>query len=392
MRITEVKSFLLNKPRDLHIVKIETDEGIYGIGEGGCSTRELAQDGAVKHFREFLIGMDPMRIEHIWQVCYRSAYYEGGRVLTGALAAIDMALYDIVGKKLGVPVYQLLGGQCRDRVYGFITLGGLGEKDCAARTEAAIEEGWQAIRYSPADGVIPRALRSHVGVEDTTNIYEARESMAATTERFTEMWDKSPRRIAFGIDYHHRLSVAEAAQFCQMLPRGSMAFLEEPIRNENPDAYAQLRTMTDVPFAIGEEWPSKWAALPYIERGLANFARVDICCIGGITEAMKVAGLCEAHYIDMMPHNPIGPVCTAATIHMAMAVNNLTWVEVIPAFNEGGSDIFPEMLERTGPFYPAPTKPGLGVTFDEAAAGKYHMDTLYGHPHLQRPDGSYTNW
>ena len=101
MRITEVKSFVLSKPRDLHIVKIETDAGIYGIGEAGCSTREWAQDGMVMHFRDFLIGMDPMRIEHIWQKCYRGAYYEGGRVITGTLAAIDMALYDIVGKKTG---------------------------------------------------------------------------------------------------------------------------------------------------------------------------------------------------------------------------------------------------------------------------------------------------
>jgi galactonate dehydratase len=111
MRITEIKSFILSKPRDLHIIKIETDEGIHGIGEAGCSTRELGQDGVLKHFREFLIGMDPMRIEHIWQICYRGAYFEGGRIITGTLSAIDIALYDIVGKKLGVPVYQLLGGR-----------------------------------------------------------------------------------------------------------------------------------------------------------------------------------------------------------------------------------------------------------------------------------------
>ena len=198
--------------------------------------------------------------------------------------------------------------------------------------------------------------------------------------------------MPLGIDYHHRMSVAEAAQFCQMIPKGSMAFLEEPIRCETPEAYEQLRAMTDVPFAIGEEWPSKWAALPYIERGIANYARVDVCCIGGLTEAMKVAGWCEAHYIDLMPHNPIGPVCTAATIHYAAAVNNLTWVEVVPRFNQGATDIFPEMLQRNGTHYPLPQKPGLGVEFDEEAALQYPMDDVYEHPHLERPDGSYTNW
>lgn len=391
MKITEVKSFLLAKPRDLHIVKIETDAGIYGIGEAGCSTREYGQDGVLKHFREFLIGMDPMRIEHIWQVCYRGAYYEGGRIITGTMAAIDMALYDIVGKKLGVPVYQLLGGACRERIYGFVTVGSLSEPECDDRVRAAVEEGWPAIRFSPADPIIPRALRADIAKEDLSNVFNARSSMAATAERFTEVWKATDKRVALGIDYHHRLSVAEAAQFCQMIPRGILSFLEEPIRNENPDAYAVLRTMTDVPFAIGEEWASKWAALPYIERGLTNFARVDVCCIGGLTEAKKVAGWCEAHYIDLMPHNPIGPVCTAATLHYAASINNFTWVEVVPKFNEGASDVFPEMPRRRGTYYDLPARPGLGVEFDEDAALKYPLE-IYEHPHLQRPDGSYTNW
>ena len=119
MKITAIKTFPLKVARDIFLVKVETDEGIYGLGEGGCSSRELAEAAAVDHFSQFLIGMDPMRIEHIWQKCYRSNYHEGGRVLTGAISAIDIALWDIMGKKLGVPVYQLLGGACRERVFGF---------------------------------------------------------------------------------------------------------------------------------------------------------------------------------------------------------------------------------------------------------------------------------
>ena len=118
-----------------------------------------------------------------------------------------------------------------------------------------------------------------------------------------------------GTDYHHRLSVAEAASFCQMMPPRTLDFVEEPIRDESPEAYEALRKLTPVPFAIGEEFSSKWQALPYIERGLTNFMRVDVCNIGGLTEAMKVAGWCEAHYIDLMPHNPLGSICVAATSH-----------------------------------------------------------------------------
>jgi len=391
MKITEIKSFLMTAPRDLHIIKVETDAGIHGLGEAGCSTREYAQDGALKHFREFLIGMDPMRIEHIWQILYRSAYYEGGRILTGVISAIDMALYDIVGKALGVPVHQLLGGACRDRVFGFATVGGLSDPEAIDRAQDAVAQGWPAVRFAPADRIVPRALRNEIGKEDQTNVFDARASMVETAERFLEAYDAIDKRIPLGIDYHHRLSVAEAASFCQMLPRGRLAFLEEPIRNENPDAYAVLRQMTDVPFAIGEEWPSKWAALPYIERGLTNFARVDICCIGGLTEARKVAGWCEAHYIDLMPHNPIGPVCTAATVHLGAATNNFTWLETIPQLSETARDVFPVMLEREGPSYPLPTRPGLGVEMDEAAALNHPM-TMHEHPQLARPDGSYTNW
>jgi len=382
---------MLNAPRDLHIIRVETDAGIHGLGEAGCSTREYAQDGALKHFREFLVGMDPMRIEHIWQILYRSAYFEGGRVLTAVIAAIDMALYDIAGKALGVPVYQLLGGACRDRIFGFASVGSASDPDAIEQAKRAEEEGWPAIRFNPPDPVCPPALRAVVGKENETDVFDARSSMSATAECFAEAYEKVDRRIALGIDYHHRLSVAEAAQFCQMLPPGSMAFLEEPIRNETPSAYAALRRMTDVPFAIGEEWSSKWAALPYIEGDLANYCRLDVSCIGGLTEAMKVAGWCEAHYIDLMPHNPIGPVCTAATVHLAAAVNNFTWMETRPGNSEAASDVFPEILERDGPYYALPTRPGLGVEFDEDAAAKHPM-TMREHPHFKRPDGSYTNW
>ena len=120
--------------------------------------------------------------------------------------------------------------------------------------------------------------------------------------------------VTLGVDYHHRLSVAETISFCHRMPRGTLDFLEEPIRDEIPEAYETLRRSVDVPFAIGEEFASKWQALPYVERGLAQYMRLDICNIGGFTESLKVAGWCEAHYVDLMPHNPLGPVCTAASI------------------------------------------------------------------------------
>jgi galactonate dehydratase len=390
MKITAIKTFPLKAARDIFLVKVETDEGIYGLGEGGCSSREVAEAAAVDHFSQFLIGMDPMRIEHIWQKCYRSNYHEGGRVLTGAISAIDIALWDIMGKKLGVPVYQLLGGACRNRVFGFPTIG-IGQEDCLEKCRNYIAEGWPCIRLHASTPIPSWAAELHAADSDARNMYEPRASIADTAERLAQLRAQLDRSIPLGIEYHHRLSVAEAASFCQQAPPGSIAFLEEPIRDETPAAYAALRQMTDVPFAIGEEWSSKWQALPYIEKGLTNFCRLDVCNIGGLSEAMKVAGWSEAHYIDIMPHNPLGAVCTAATIHLCFAVNNFAWVEVNPGINESAEDVFPVQLEREGASFPLPTRPGLGVEFDEAAAAD-HPHSRTDMPHFHKPDGSHTNW
>ena len=263
------------------LVKVETDEGIYGWGEAGVSSREKAVEAAVLHYREFLIGKDPMNRGGLWQLMYRSQYFEGGRILTGAISAIDIALHDIVGKKLGVPVYQLLGGKQRDYVPCFATAGADNGEELLEEVRLLRREGWKAIRTT--------ILHPDTGGDEF--LYEPRESIALTAEWLTKIREDIGPEPVFGIDYHHRLSVAEAASFCQMMPMHTLDFLEEPIRDETPEAYEALRKMTPIPFAIGEEFASKWQFLPYIERGITNFARVDVCNVGGLTEAMKVAGL-----------------------------------------------------------------------------------------------------
>ncbi|MBC7236955.1 MAG: mandelate racemase/muconate lactonizing enzyme family protein, partial [Chloroflexi bacterium] len=319
MKITDIKTYpVWTGHRHFLVVKVETDEGLYGLGEGGMTTRELAVKGAVEHYREWLIGRDPMRIGALWQEMYRSQYFEGGRVLTSAISAIDIALHDIAGKALGVPVYQLLGGKHRDYVPCFVTTGGASYEELRDNATHLIEQGWKVLRLSMAQ---PNA-------QEDPALFEPRESIPLTAEWMTRLRQEVGLGPVLGVEYHHRLSVAEAASFCQRMPKGTLDFLEEPIRDECPEAYEALRRMTDVPFAIGEEFASKWQFLPYIERGITNFARVDVCNVGGLTEAKKVAGWAEAHYIDLMPHNPLGPVCTAASVHLAAAVPNFAWLEI----------------------------------------------------------------
>ena len=393
MKITDIKTYpTWVGHRNQFIVKVETDEGLHGWGEGGVSWRELAQEGAVKHYREWLIGRDPMRRGALWQEMYRGQYFEGGRVLAAAISAIDMALYDIAGKALGVPVYQLLGGKQRDSVPCFVTIGASSYEQLRDRFTPLHEQGWNVFRVGMA---VPPAGTIHASDAPamTAAIFEPRESIPLTAEWMTRLRQDMGLGPVLGVEYHHRLSVAEAASFCQRMPHGTLDFLEEPIRDECPEAYETLRTMTDVPFAIGEEFSSKWQFLPYLERGITNFARVDICNVGGFTEAMKVAGWAEAHYIDLMPHNPLGPICTAATIHLAAAVPNFAWQEVRVSSEgayEPDTDLFPvqPMLQGTG--FPVLDTPGLGVEFNEELA-RQQVWTFSEQERLRRRDGSHTN-
>ena len=386
MKITDIKPFpVWVGHRNQHIVKVETDEGIYGWGESGLSSRELAVAGAVNHYREFLIGRDPMRIGGLWQEMYRSQYFEGGRALTGAISAIDIALHDIVGKALNVPVYQLLGGKQRDSVPCFATTGAGTVEELIENANLLISKGWNVIRTN----VLHRAKPGE------ENIFEPRESISLAAEWLTELREAIGSEPVLGIDYHHRLSVAEAASFCQRMPSGTLDFLEEPIRDETPEAYESLRTMVDVPFAIGEEFSSKWQFLPYLERGITNFARLDVCNVGGLTESMKVAGLAEAHYIDLMPHNPLGPICTAATVHLAAAVPNFAWLEIRTSPTESSGhydeDLFPIQHKLEGASIPVPDTPGLGVEVNEELVTAQTFKFAEP-PHLRRRDGSHTNW
>ncbi len=392
MRITDVKSYpIWVGNRNQLVVKVETDEGIYGLGEAGLSGRELAVVGALKHFREFLIGQDPMRRGRIWQELYRSQYFEGGRVLLAAQSAIDIALHDIAGKALGVPVYQLLGGKHRDSIPCFATApGGTGEKMLEG-AQLLWSHGWRVIRTGPVSAQ----------PSDAPDIFEPRETIGYTADWLVKVREALGSNLTLGIDYHHRLSLAETASFCQRMPMGTLDFIEEPMRDEAPEAYAALRKLTTVPFAVGEEFSSKWQFLPYIERHLTDYARVDICNVGGFTEAMKVAGWAEAHYIDLMPHNPLGPICTAATIHLAAAVPNFAWQEVRVTQTEnlyygksGVNDadlIFPVQPRLVGNSLPVPETPGLGVDFDEKLAEASSWQ-FWEAPHLRRRDGSVTNW
>ncbi|MGI8406881.1 MAG: mandelate racemase/muconate lactonizing enzyme family protein [Thermomicrobiales bacterium] len=386
MKITAVKGFpIFVGQRNQFVIKIETDEGIYGIGEGGISGRELAMQGMLDHFADILIGMDPRRIEHIWQLLYRGAYFEGGKIVGAVISAVDIALWDILGKSLNAPIWQLFGGAVRDRVPCFATPGSLSSPDVVERAVKAVENGWKVLRFTPG-------MPTDGWTGDDGSIYEPLESINNAVAGLRTLRKELGPDIALAIDFHHRLSAAESAVFCRRVEDLHLYFVEEPMRCEDPNAYAQLRRMTGVPFALGEEFSSKWAFAPYIEGGLLNFARIDVCNVGGLSESRKVANWCETHYIDVMPHNPLGPISTAACVHLASAITNFAYLEYIPShYTDAPRDLFPQMIDMAGTTFPLPTAPGLGVDFDEDAAANHPYRTWIA-PRYHRQDGSYTNW
>lgn len=367
--------------RNQLLVRVETADGLVGWGEAGLSSREWAVAAVIDSFATFLVGQDSRQIGRIWQEAYRSQYFEGGRVLTAAISAIDIALYDLLGKRLGVPVHQLLGGKQRDVVPTFASFMANSVDQSLADAQVLVDAGWDCIRIYPD------------GFDEGT--FLPRSSFGQTIDTLVALRDRFGPDLTLGIDLHHRYTPAEIASFCALLPKGVLDFLEEPIRSEAPEAYRQLRRMTDIPFAVGEEFASKWQAAPFIEEGLTQYMRLDICNIGGFTEAMKIAGWSERFYIDLMPHNPLGPICTAASVHMAAATPNFSWLETrqspVESLGFHDPEIFPEQVELDGPVYPVPNDAGLGVRVNEEALVAAQADHIEC-PHLVRPDGSVTNW
>jgi len=386
--------------RNQLLVKVETDNGLEGWGESGLSSRELAVSGIIQHYKNLLVGKNPFEIGKIWQRLYRSQYFEGGRTITAAISAIDLALHDIKGKALNVPVYELLGGKQRNQVPTFATTSAPPGQEMIEQAKELIKSGWQAFRLSLSqsggEGEFESIYSKKFGTKSNdNNIFEPRESLNNTAKWIIEARKELGSEVVLGVDLHHRFSVAEAASFCNKLPQGTLDFLEEPIRDETPSAYNALRKMTNIPFAIGEEFASKWQFIPYIENDITQFARIDICNVGGITESMKVAGWCESHYIDMMPHNPLGPICTAASIHYGASVPNFAWLETRESSAENAGFFDDEIIQSShkmqNAMYVVSDEPGLGIKVNE----DYLRNSKFKQwdpPQLERNDGSVTNW
>jgi len=377
MKITDVKTFpVFWGSRNYLFVKVETDAGLYGMGEFGITWKEQAGVGAVQHMKHHLLGEDPLNTEWIWQKLFRGDFFPGGRINMAAQSAIDLALWDIKGKALGQPVYVLLGGRVRQKVACYTGIGGRTPQDIARSARDKVEQGWKYLRFS---------------VNDRQGILEPRIAVRDSIALFAAAREAVGPEIELCIDVHTRLDPPDTIRLGRELEQYDPFFIEDPLRCENPQTYRLVRQHVSCPLAVGEHYATKWEFRQMIEEELLDYARIDLCIVGGLTEARKVANWCEAHYLKIVPHNPLGPVSAAACLHLDLATDNF-------AVQEGGlvgapvmQDLFPIQVPYEAGYLLPPDRPGLGVEFNEEVASRAEFRWLTG-PQLRRADGSFTNW
>jgi len=375
MKITCIRIY---QPRQLNrtfnqsdrIVTLETDSGLTGIGEGGA--RDTLEQCAA-----MLIGEDPERIQHLWQMMYRGFFYPAGREKLHALGALDLALWDLKGKRLGAPVYELLGGLTRDYVECYST-GFPWQGSLAETAQACIAAGFRAFRTSVGDA--------------KTGIFEARRQVEATAAACRTLREALGERGEWSIDFHTRLDLADAVRLCGLIEPFNPLYVEDPLRSENPGVLAALRAQVKVPIAAGEQFGDRWDINELIEKHLIDYTRVTLPNVGGITEMLKIAALCETHYIGMIPHFT-GPIALAALVHVLAALPVPVLMEIAGAGPKQPSHLPLGCTFRDGKLWPSP-RPGLGVEFDPSGAEligevSEHSAPI---PMYRRPDGSFTNW
>jgi len=378
MKITRIRYYLSPTQRPIinqsgNIVTVETGQGVTGVGEGG------SQD-TLEQLAALLIGEDARRIEHLWQIMYRGYFYPPGREKIHSLGALDMALWDIKAKALGVPLYELLGGLTRDHVECYSTAyPSQGSLEETAR--ACMEDGFRAYRTSVA-GPDPESGEPFIAARMVEKTYE---QCRAIRRGVGEDGD-------WAIDYHTRLDLAHAIRLSSMIEELKPYFVEDLVRSENKEVYHTLRPQVRVPVAVGEHFGDRWEINELIENHLIDYSRVTIPNCGGVTEFMKLAALCETHYVGLTPHFT-GPASEAALVHCCGASSGPVMMEMLGRGDQQHPHLPQHYDFREGKLWPN-RRPGLGVEFDPAEATLLAEITEHAGPIplYRRPDGSVTNW
>ena len=367
MKVTDIKCFVVDCYRTNWVfVKVYTDEGIDGVGEATLEYKEKALLGAVTHIKEYLVGKDPRNIEQHWHSIYRDAYWRGGPVLMSALSAVEMALWDILGKSLGVPVYQLLGGKVNEKVRIYVNgwfAGAKTPEEFGEKAKQAAARGVTAIKWDPfgknylniSNAELDNALRCVAAV---------REAVGSTVDLL--------------IEGHGRFNIPTGIKIAQELAQFKPMFFEEPVPPDSLESLKAVRDKSPVAISAGERLYTRWDYRRMFDLMAADYIQPDISHAGGIMELKKIAAEAECRYIPFAPHNPSGPVANAATLQLAATCPNFEILEIMNSDVEWRKDVTNEALSYSDGYITIPDKPGLGIEINEEACLEhpYQVHTL----------------
>ena len=402
MKITDAKVFVCSPGRNFVTLKIFTDEGIYGLGDATLNGRELAVASYLSdHVIPCLIGRDPAQTEDIWQYLYRGAYWRRGPVMMTAIAAVDMALWDIKGKALNTPVYNLLGGKSRTGVLVYGHANGRDIEETVDEVAKYKEKGYLAIR---AQSGIP-GLASTYGVAKDKTLYEPAEKGLPpenlwSTEKYLRHVPKlfEALRLKFGDDLHllhdvhHRLTPIEAARLGKALEPYHLFWLEDAVAAELQEGFRLIRKHTTTPLAVGEVFNSVWDAHILISEQLIDYLRMTVVHGGGLTHLKKIAAFAEVYHVRTGSHGAtdLSPVAMAAALHFDISINNFGIQEYM-RHTPQTDEVFPHAYTFNAGFLCPGDQPGLGVDYDEKLAGTFSYERAY-LPVNRKLDGTMFNW
>ena len=360
MKITAQKVFVANVTRTNFVfVKLTTDEGIEGVGEATLEWKTKAVVAALEELERVLVGRDPFAVDAIVEQLHRDSYWRTGAVFRTALGAIEAALLDIKGKALGVPVFELLGGKFRDRVACYANhwfFGAHSPEEYAAKARAAVAMGYQALKWDPFD--VADLEMDRVQRRQTIAIVEA-------------VRDAVGPDIDLMLDVHGRLNVPTAIAMCRALAPYDLRWIEEPTPPESIDALADVRAHSPVPIAAGERWFEPGRFIEALAKKAVDVLQPDVSHAGGLGETKRVAHLAHSHLIPVAPHNPVGPVMNAMTLHLSVAIPNFSVFETVSIDVPWRKELVRETLQFENGAILAPTAPGLGVELIEEACARY---------------------
>ena len=383
MKITKLELIHV-KPRWMFL-KMYTDKDIVGLGEPILEGHAHAVEAVIREFEEYLIGKDPMQIEHHVQALYRGGFYRGGPLMMSAISGIEQAMWDIKGKYYNCPVYEMLGGKCREkiRMYTHIKVAGTaGEfpiEDMLKMADLRLQKGYTALKYS----IIPPIKQ-----------IETPENMKKHVERFKKVREHIGDGVDLAIDFHGRVSPALAIRLAEELKPYYPMFIEEPCLPENVDSMVTVARSTSIPIAAGERLFGKWQYRELIEKQAVSVIQPDLCHVGGIFEARKLASMIEMYYGTVAPHNPLGAISLASCLQLDACIPNFL-VQEHPG-NLDDSDLgvgyIKQPFEIKDGYIEVPTKPGLGVELDEQAIKDKLYDGKWTTPRQYYEDGSNAEW